>query len=101
MNWLDLWINTFLKRKKVKADFMTGIKSVAYASLIIGALNFILALVDNADAVNSLLMNLIALPVLTIILMLIFTALFRWVASMSGGKGKFKSEKNCGRGDSV
>jgi hypothetical protein len=92
MDWLNIWIGTFTKRVKRKYTMMDGIKSVVFASLIFGALNFVISLMNTDDAANAFAGNMIVLPILCVVCLAIFAGVFRWVAGMYSGKGKFQSD---------
>ncbi len=95
MDWLNLWVNTFMKRLKVKYTFEDGVKSVVFSSVIIGALNFLSSLFETTgNAVTSFAVNVILLPILVLVGLAVFAAVFRWLAGMQKGKGSFK--KDCG-----
>jgi len=93
MDWLNVWINTFLKKLKLKYDVVDGVKSVVYASVIVGALSFLGSLfsADNNPA-NSFVMNVIALPIICLLALAVFIAVFRWVAGMHKGNGTFSRD---------
>lgn len=95
MDWLNLWVNTFMKRLKVKYTFEDGIKSVVFSSVIIGFLNFLSSLLETMEeAATSFVVNVILLPILVLVCLAAFVAVFRWLAGMQNGKGSFK--KDCG-----
>jgi len=95
MDWLNLWVNTFMKRLKVKYTFEDGIKSVVFSSVIIGSLNFLSSLLETMEgAVTSFAVNVILLPIAVLVCLAVFVAVFRWLAGMQSGKGSFK--KDCG-----
>ena len=93
MDWLNLWVNTFLKRLKVKYTFEDGIKSVVYSSVIIGFLNFLSSILGTMDgAVTSFAVNVILLPIAVLVCLFVFVGVFRWLAGMQNGKGSFKKD---------
>jgi len=93
MDWLNLWINTFMKKPNVKYTFEDGVKSVVFASVIMGILYFLSSLMDSTvDLTSAFVVNVIVLPIVVVIGLLIFAAVFRWIASMHKGKGDFKKD---------
>jgi len=93
MDWLNLWVNTFMKRLKVKYTFEDGIKSVVFSSVIIGFLNFLSSLLETTGgAVTSFAVYVILLPILVLVCLAVFVAVFRWFAGMQNGKGSFKKD---------
>jgi len=93
MDWLNLWVNTFMKRLKVKYTFEDGIKSVVFSSVIIGFLNFLSGLLESTgDLATSFAVNVILLPILVLICLAVFVAVFRWLAGMQKGKGSFRKD---------
>jgi hypothetical protein len=96
MNFLKVWTNTFLKRSKVKTDFMSGIGSVVLSSLVVGILTFAMLMLQpsNSDVGMSFAFLVIGMPIIALIALLIMTAIFRGLAELSGGKSSFK--KDCG-----
>jgi len=93
MDWLNLWVGTFLKKIRPKYTFEDGVKSVLYSSVIVGFLNFLSGVLENmSNAVSAFATNVILLPIAALVCLLIFTALFRWIAKMEGGKGSFKKD---------
>lgn len=96
MNFLKVWTNTFLKRSKVKTDFMSGMGSVVLSSLVVGILTFVMYILQpsNSDVGMSFAFLVIGIPIIALIALLIMTTVFRGLAGMSGGKSDFK--KDCG-----
>jgi hypothetical protein len=47
MNWLNLWVSTFLKKIRPKYTFEDGVKSVLYSSVIVGFLNFLSGVLEH------------------------------------------------------
>jgi len=93
MDWLNLWVNTFFKKPNVRYTFEDGIKSVVFASVIIGILTFLSSLMDSTvDLTSAFVVNVIVLPIIFVIGLLIFAAVFRWIAGMHKGKGDFKKD---------
>jgi len=93
MNWLNLWVNAFFKKPNVKYTFEDGILSVVFASVIIGILYFLSSLMDSTvDLTSAFVLNVIVLPILIVVGLLVFAALFRWIAGMHKGKGDFKKD---------
>jgi len=93
MDWLNLWIGTFFKKPNAKYTFEDGILSVVFASVIIGVLNFLSSLMDSTvELTGSFVINVIVLPIVLVIGLLVFAAVFRWVAGMHKGKGDFKKD---------
>ena len=93
MDWLKLWIGTFFKKPNAKYTFEDGILSVVFASVIIGILNFLSSLMDSTvELTGSFVINVIVLPIVIVIGLLVFAAVFRWVAGMHKGKGDFKKD---------
>jgi MFS family permease len=93
MDWLKLWIGTFFKKPNAKYTFEDGILSVAFASVIIGILNFLSSMMDSTvELTGSLAINVIVLPIVIVIGLLVFAAVFRWIAGMHKGKGDFKKD---------
>jgi len=93
MDWLNLWINTFMKKPNVKYTFEDGVKSVVFASVIMGILYFLSSLMDSTvDLTSAFVVNVIVLPIVVVIGLLVFAAVFRWVAGMHKGKGDFKKD---------
>ncbi len=93
MDWLNLWISTFLKKAKPKYTFGDGVKSVLYSSVIIGFLYFFSSLLESTTEVASAFAtNVILLPIVVLVCLFVFTAVFRWIAGMEGGKGGFKKD---------
>jgi len=93
MYWLNLWVNTFLRKVKAKYTWQDGLLSVVYSSVIIGLLNFLSSLMDaGVDVVSSLAVNVIVMPIAVLALLAIFIAVFRWTAKMHNGKGSFKKD---------
>jgi len=93
MDWLKLWIGTFFKKPNAKYTFEDGMLSVVFASVMIGVLNFLSSLMDSAvDLTGSFVINVIVLPIILAIGLLVFAAVFRWIAGMHKGKGGFKKD---------
>lgn len=92
MDWLNIWLGTFTKRVKRKYTMMDGIKSVAFASMIFGALNFAVSMMNTEDAATAFASNIILLPIMGVVCLLIFAGVFRWVAGMRTGKGRFDGD---------
>jgi len=93
MNWLNLWVNAFFKKPDAKYTFEEGILSVVFASVIIGILNFLSSLMDSTvEPTGAFVTNVIVMPIIFIIGLLVFAALFRWIAGMHKGKGDFKKD---------
>jgi hypothetical protein len=93
MDWLKLWIGTFFKKPSAKYTFENGIISVVFASVIIGILNFLSSMMDSTvELTGSLVINVIVLPIIIVIGLLVFAAVFRWIAGMHKGKGDFKKD---------
>ena len=93
MNWLSVWVNTFLKKPKLKYTFTGGVKSVLYSSVVIGVLNFLSSLMgQGSDQLSSFAMNVIVFPIALFVILVIFIALFRWMAAMHNGKGSFTKD---------
>jgi len=93
MYWLNLWINTFLRKVKVKYTWQDGLLSVVYSSVIIGLLNFLSSLMGvGVDVISSFAVSVIVVPIAVLALLIIFIAVFRWTAKMHNGKGSFKKD---------
>jgi hypothetical protein len=93
MNWLNLWIGTFLKKQKIKYTFEEGVKSVVFSSVIIGVLSFLSALlVQNTVLLNAFFSDIILMPALIFVGAVAFIGVFRWAAKKHNGRGNFKTD---------